>query len=35
MLLTEVAEGVNPAEVQARTEAKLIVAPDIRTMVAL
>jgi 3-oxoacid CoA-transferase subunit B len=35
LLLTEVAEGVNPAEVQARTEAKLIVAPDIRTMAAL
>jgi 3-oxoacid CoA-transferase subunit B len=35
LLLTEVAEGVNPVEVQARTEARLIVAPDIRTMAAL
>jgi len=35
LLLTEVAEGVNPVEVQARTEATLIVAPDIRTMAAL
>jgi 3-oxoacid CoA-transferase subunit B len=35
LLLTEVAEGANPVEVQARTEARLIVAPDIRTMAAL
>jgi len=35
LLLTEVAEGVNPAEIQAKTEAKLTVSPDIRTMVAL
>ena len=35
LLLTEVAEGVNPVEVQARTETRLIVAPDIRTMAAL
>jgi 3-oxoacid CoA-transferase subunit B len=35
LLLTEVAEGVKPAEIQAKTEAKLTVSPDIRTMVAL
>jgi len=32
LILTEVAEGISPADVQARTEAKLTVAPDIRTM---
>ena len=32
LVLTEVAEGISPADVQARTEAKLTVAPDIRTM---
>jgi 3-oxoacid CoA-transferase subunit B len=30
LLLTEVAEGMDAAAVQARTEAKLIVAPDLR-----
>jgi 3-oxoacid CoA-transferase subunit B len=34
LILTELAEGMSPAEVQARTEAKLTVSPDIRTMVA-
>lgn len=32
LLLTEVAEGVDAVTVQARTEAKLIVAPDLRLM---
>jgi 3-oxoacid CoA-transferase subunit B len=32
LLLTEVAEGMNAAEVQARTEAKLLVSPDLRMM---
>jgi 3-oxoacid CoA-transferase subunit B len=32
LLLTEVAEGISPAEVQERTEARLIVANDISTM---
>ncbi len=32
LLLTEVAEGMNAAEVQARTEAKLLVSPDLRVM---
>ncbi|HUZ93673.1 MAG TPA: 3-oxoacid CoA-transferase subunit B [Edaphobacter sp.] len=32
LLLTEVAEGFDAAAVQARTEAKLIVAPDLRSM---
>jgi 3-oxoacid CoA-transferase subunit B len=35
LILTEVAEGVSAADVQARTEAKLTVSPDIRTMVTL
>ena len=32
LVLTEIAEGLDPAEVQARTEAKLIVSPDLRVM---
>ncbi|WP_263367368.1 3-oxoacid CoA-transferase subunit B [Edaphobacter bradus] len=32
LVLTEVAEGMTPAEVQARTEAKLTVSPELRTM---
>jgi 3-oxoacid CoA-transferase subunit B len=32
LVLTEVAEGVDAAEVQAKTEAKLIVSPDLRVM---
>jgi 3-oxoacid CoA-transferase subunit B len=32
LLLTEVVEGMNAAEVQARTEAKLLVSPDLRVM---
>jgi 3-oxoacid CoA-transferase subunit B len=32
LLLTEVAEGLTAAEVQARTEAKLIVSPELRVM---
>ena len=32
LVLTEVAEGVDAAEVQARTEAKLIISPDLRVM---
>jgi 3-oxoacid CoA-transferase subunit B len=32
LLLTEVAEGIDAAEVQARTEATLIVSPDLRVM---
>jgi 3-oxoacid CoA-transferase subunit B len=35
LILTEVAEGVSTADVQARTEAKLTISPDIRTMVAV
>jgi 3-oxoacid CoA-transferase subunit B len=34
LILTEVAEGIIPAEVQARTDAKLTISPDLRTMVA-
>jgi 3-oxoacid CoA-transferase subunit B len=34
LLLTEVAEGFDPVTVQERTEAKLIVSPDIRSMTA-
>jgi len=34
LLLIEVAEGVDAAEVQARTEARLIVLPALRTMTA-
>lgn len=34
LVLTEVAEGIDAAEVQARTEAKLIVSPDLRVMTA-
>jgi 3-oxoacid CoA-transferase subunit B len=32
LVLTEIAEGLDSAEVQARTEAKLIVSPDLRVM---
>jgi 3-oxoacid CoA-transferase subunit B len=32
LVLTEVAEGLDAAEVQARTEAKLIVSPELRVM---
>jgi 3-oxoacid CoA-transferase subunit B len=32
LVLTEVAEGMDAAEVQARTEARLIVAPDLKVM---
>src|ERR1700729_1844806 len=32
LVLTEVAEGMDPAEVQARTEARLIVSPELRVM---
>jgi 3-oxoacid CoA-transferase subunit B len=35
LLLTEVAEGVDAAEVQARTEARLIVSPELRVMTTL
>ena len=35
LVLTEVAEGVDAAEVQARTEARLIVSPELRVMTAL
>ena len=34
LVLTEVAEGVTAAEVQARTEAKLMVSPELRVMTA-
>ena len=34
LVLTEVAEGVSAAEVQARTEARLIVSPELRVMTA-
>jgi 3-oxoacid CoA-transferase subunit B len=34
LILTEVVEGITPAEVQARTDAKLTVSPDLQTMVA-
>ncbi|MEO8737285.1 MAG: 3-oxoacid CoA-transferase subunit B [Edaphobacter sp.] len=33
LLLTEVAEGLDAAAVQERTEAKLIIAPDLRVMI--
>ena len=33
LILTEVAEGITPADVQDRTDAKLMISPDIRTMV--
>jgi 3-oxoacid CoA-transferase subunit B len=32
LVLTEVAEGMDPAEVQARTEARLLIAPDLRVI---
>ena len=32
LVLTEVAEGLNAAQVQARTEPALIVSPDLRVM---
>ena len=32
LVLTEVAEGLDASEVQARTEAKLVVSPDLRVM---
>jgi 3-oxoacid CoA-transferase subunit B len=32
LLLTEVAEGISGAEVQARTEATLLVSPELRVM---
>ena len=32
LVLTEVAEGLDAAEVQARTEARLIVSPELRVM---
>ena len=32
LLLTEVAEGLEPAEVQRRTEARLMVSPELREM---
>jgi 3-oxoacid CoA-transferase subunit B len=32
LVLTEVAEGLDAAEVQSRTEARLIVSPELRTM---
>jgi 3-oxoacid CoA-transferase subunit B len=35
LVLIEVAEGISAADVQARTEAKLIVSPDLRVMTAL
>jgi 3-oxoacid CoA-transferase subunit B len=34
LVLTEVAEGIDAAEVQARTEARLTVSPDLRVMTA-
>ena len=34
LILTEVADGITPAEVQERTDAKLTISPDIQTMVA-
>jgi 3-oxoacid CoA-transferase subunit B len=34
LILTEVAEGITPTEVQARTDARLTISPDLRTMVA-
>jgi 3-oxoacid CoA-transferase subunit B len=34
LILTEVADGITPAEVQARTDAKLTISPDIQIMVA-
>jgi 3-oxoacid CoA-transferase subunit B len=35
LVLMEVAEGVDVAEVQARTEAKLIISPDLQVMTAV
>ncbi len=32
LVLTEVAEGLTPQEVQARTEARLIISPEVRVM---
>jgi 3-oxoacid CoA-transferase subunit B len=32
LVLTEVADGLDVAEVQARTEARLLVSPDLRVM---
>jgi 3-oxoacid CoA-transferase subunit B len=32
LVLTEIAEGLEPGEVQRRTEAKLIISPELRTM---
>ena len=32
LVLTEVVEGMDAAEVQARTEARLLVSPDLRVM---
>ncbi|WP_433968694.1 CoA-transferase [Tunturiibacter gelidiferens] len=32
LMLTEVAEGMDVAEVQARTDARLLVSPDLRVM---
>jgi 3-oxoacid CoA-transferase subunit B len=34
LVLTEVAAGMDAAEIQARTEAKLIVSPELRIMTA-
>jgi 3-oxoacid CoA-transferase subunit B len=33
LVLTEVAEGLDAAEVQARTEARLIISPDLHVMI--
>jgi 3-oxoacid CoA-transferase subunit B len=35
LVLTEVAEGLTSAQVQARTEARLIVSPELHVMAAL
>ncbi len=35
LMLTEIAEGIGPAEVQARTEAKLAISPDLTAMVVV
>ncbi len=35
LVLTEVAEGVSAADVQARTEAKLLVSPELRVMTVM
>lgn len=32
LILTEIAEGISPGEVQARTEAKLTISPNLQTM---